>query len=234
MRVLRRHTGARHDGPRSATEQGRTTHGGQCCGCVRTLQLRQRQPDSGGIHAAVLVERGNRVSVIAAKRAGKGKIEVACDSQTTYGDIKEQNHVGKITLVSKRFAVGAVGLSEAGALLRRYAKSRRPERNDEDGIADFIIDFYEWGEKRTADVEHLNKESEYLLVLEDRIWSVHGHLVQEHKDHYAIGSGMGEARAAMLLGKTAEEAVRVACEINLYCHEPVVTFTIKSKSEEQA
>lgn len=169
------------------------------------------------------------MSVIAARK-GNGRIEVACDSQTTRGDwMKEMRDTGKIVQVNKRFAVGAVGYSEAGAMFRRYAKSHRPERNDEDAIADYMLDFYEWGDGKTSDVKRLNEESEYMLVLEDEIWTVHGFLVSRKREYAAIGSGMGEALAAMMLGKSAKEAVWVACQINLYCHEPVVTFSVKPK-----
>ncbi|MBJ8796719.1 hypothetical protein I5398_11830 [Citrobacter freundii] len=45
-------------------------------------------------------------------------------------------------------------------------------------------------------------------------------------NQYAIGSGNEIARTAMALGKTAQEAVQVACELDVYSGGDVVTFTI--------
>lgn len=41
---------------------------------------------------------------------------------------------------------------------------------------------------------------------------------------YAIGSGADAAKGAMLAGCSAEEAVRIACQIDQHCGEPVVVL----------
>lgn len=49
----------------------------------------------------------------------------------------------------------------------------------------------------------------------------------EQKGPYAVGSGGGYARAAMLCGKTAEEAVEIAMQLDLSTGGLVNTFTLR-------
>ena len=47
-----------------------------------------------------------------------------------------------------------------------------------------------------------------------------------HGGSYAVGSGGDIARAAMALGKTAQEAVHLACELDVYSGGDVITFNV--------
>lgn len=47
------------------------------------------------------------------------------------------------------------------------------------------------------------------------------------QDHIAIGSGREFARAAMYLGKTAREAVEVACALSTGCGNGIDTMTLE-------
>jgi ATP-dependent protease HslVU (ClpYQ) peptidase subunit len=51
------------------------------------------------------------------------------------------------------------------------------------------------------------------------------------QDAFAVGSGSDFALAAMYLGATAEEAVELACELDIYCSLPVVSFKYESIDE---
>jgi ATP-dependent protease HslVU (ClpYQ) peptidase subunit len=46
-------------------------------------------------------------------------------------------------------------------------------------------------------------------------------------EHYAIGTGAHAALAAMRCGKTAEEAVEIACDIDTNSGPPVQTHMLK-------
>lgn len=51
--------------------------------------------------------------------------------------------------------------------------------------------------------------------------------------HYAIGHGGDFARAAMAMGKTAQEAVKLACKFSLFCGLPVQSMRLEDKPKEK-
>ena len=69
-----------------------------------------------------------------------------------------------------------------------------------------------------------------LVVREDGIyaWSV-GDPEPERveADFFAVGSGGKAARVAMMLGKTAEEAVELACQVDLWSAPPLQVLKLK-------
>jgi len=56
-------------------------------------------------------------------------------------------------------------------------------------------------------------------------------LVRLERDFHAVGSGRDYAIAAMHLGKTAEEAVSIACEFDCYSAGPVKTVTLENDND---
>lgn len=50
-------------------------------------------------------------------------------------------------------------------------------------------------------------------------------------DYFAIGSGGKAARVAMMLGKTPEEAVEIACQVDLWSGGKIQVLTLKETAE---
>jgi len=51
--------------------------------------------------------------------------------------------------------------------------------------------------------------------------------INEIKDFAAIGAGEDFANAALYLGHSPEEAVKVACELCCFVSEPIVKYKMK-------
>jgi len=51
--------------------------------------------------------------------------------------------------------------------------------------------------------------------------------VQRVEKFEAIGAGSDFALAALFLGKDSREAVEVACQLSIYCEEPIISFEMR-------
>jgi ATP-dependent protease HslVU (ClpYQ) peptidase subunit len=129
---------------------------------------------------------------------------IVCDSQVTHG--QTTYHTSKVE--SYRGAlIGVAGPNEQlGQFLRWYKGGRKP------GKTPLITD-------PEFDVIVLDKNGLHIYTssfVPDNI----------SDPHYAIGSGSYAALAAMLCGKSAEEAVAIACQIDSNTGPPVQTFLL--------
>jgi ATP-dependent protease HslVU (ClpYQ) peptidase subunit len=59
------------------------------------------------------------------------------------------------------------------------------------------------------------------------------HMVPVDEEFYAIGSGAKAALGAMHMGASAKRAVEIACKIDPFTAEPVVTMSLKIKSRKR-
>jgi hypothetical protein len=96
-----------------------------------------------------------------------------------------------------------------------------------------------------AEFEALKIEGEYILVLPDKsAWYIDLMFNDESKTHKAAiyltgdknaacGHGTDFARAAMYLGKTSVEAVKVACHFSLACAGPIQQMKLEDKPKEK-
>ena len=47
----------------------------------------------------------------------------------------------------------------------------------------------------------------------------------------AIGAGLDYALAALYLGHTVEDSVKTACELSVYCEQPIIYMTMDRSNE---
>lgn len=165
------------------------------------------------------------MSVIAAK-VYKDKIEIAADCQVTTGGTKDITNSGDISKLVKinNLIIGSVGLAQDGSLLQLFCRTHEPERADQPAILNFLSEFLDWKVKKT---NTYGIEGHNFIIFKDKLFKISGWLVSDITEFDAIGSGADFALAALHLKHNAKDAVKVACQLDLYCHEPVTVFSVK-------
>lgn len=166
------------------------------------------------------------MSVIAAK-VYCDHIEVAADSLLIRGeDMKSMGSFSKIESINDMI-IGTSGYAREGAFMWQFAKTHKPASPTERDVLEFVIEFSkvkrEWCGESSI-------ENQYIIAYQGSLFVVEGCFVCQIKDYVAIGSGMYFATAALYLGKSAREAVDVACHLNCYVSEPIVSYEMKTSN----
>lgn len=132
---------------------------------------------------------------------------MAADSRTT-----TENVISKVTKVfRKRVGKKTVVIGVCGGV----TASRK------------FVDWYGSGDPMPEDLIPCGGQDFDALIWDgSTLWLVEelGYPVAVEEDYFAIGSGASFALAAMDCGKSAREAVRVACKRDCYSGLPVVTM----------
>lgn len=104
-------------------------------------------------------------------------------------------------------------------------KTHKPAKADEKSVLEFIIEFSRWKKDLTGDGSLCNS---YILAFGGKLFHIQRMLIYEVRDYYAIGAGEDFANAALYLGHTPREAVKVACELSCYVAEPIIEEEMKA------
>lgn len=157
------------------------------------------------------------MSVIAAK-VYKNRIEMAADSIVIHGSLKRTNY-NKLFEINGMI-IGTCGYAEEGAFMRYYAETHKPASSNEKDILRFFVEFQAW--KTDAGCTIPDCGNYYLFYFDGHLFCVTDMHVEEIDDFAAIGAGRDFSYAALYLGATPEEAVKVACELSCKVSEPIV------------
>jgi hypothetical protein len=76
-----------------------------------------------------------------------------------------------------------------------------------------------------------NIENVYLLIYDGHLFEIDRMFVHEVSDYIAIGAGEDFANAALYLGHTPQEAVKVACDLSCYVCEPIVEYKMTKEND---
>lgn len=164
------------------------------------------------------------MSVVAAKLSDN-MIVMAADSQVTHGwTANKENKTVKLFKSERGVIVGAVGDAEPATLMKMYMRTHIPKEPTVDGITEFIHEFRGWLKDHADSVKD---ENTYLIAYQGHLFYANGFYIYEVTNFSAIGSGMEYALAALHLGHTAQGAVEVACQLNIYCAPPVNVLTME-------
>jgi ATP-dependent protease HslVU (ClpYQ) peptidase subunit len=168
------------------------------------------------------------MSVIVVKKT-KDKVIFASDSQTTAGWKKQVESKKKMFFNrSKIFEVNNMVIGCAGAvvgntLMQIFAKNHTPKTASEDDVMEFMVEFEFWAKKK--DVGFNLSENAFLIFYLNEVFEVcDGLLVSKVGEFAAIGSGSFLALGALYFNHTAQEAVEVAKEYDLFCSGDTVTI----------
>ncbi len=162
------------------------------------------------------------MSVVAAKIYDK-KIVIGADSQST-SYWHNKNLTNKIYKVSSKFVIGGVGYTAHNQLMRLFCETNKPASSRERDILHFFVSYHEDMLKRDKDYMPYNS---WLIVFDGKCYQVTDDLmIGKITDFDAIGSGHEFAKSALYLGHTVKEAIKVACDLTVYCGEPIEIFEV--------
>ena len=161
------------------------------------------------------------MSVVAAK-VYADRVTMAADSIMIKGWSKTNNNFVKINEINDMI-VGGCGLSQEISLMWHYMTTHKPASATERNILDFIVEFSKWKRDLTGDG---TVQDTYLIIFEGHLFEINDMFVFEIKDYAAVGAGEDFANAALHLGHTPKEAVKVACDLCCYVCEPIIEYSM--------
>ena len=162
------------------------------------------------------------MSCISAK-VYKNKIEIASDSITMRDDTKTPTTVPKLEAINDMI-IGACGYASETGLMFLYAENHKPFNNSIRGIREFFLEFCDWKQNKG---ECFNTQNEYIIAYQSKCFiNIYGD-ISEVKDYYAIGAGMQYALAALYLGQSPSEAVKVSCALSCRVAEPIIQYSME-------
>ena len=158
------------------------------------------------------------MSVVSAK-VYSDKIVMAADSQVSYGNYKDTSgNFAKMRRIND-VLVGGAGSLEELSLMWHYMGTHNPSGNSLKDILEYLVEFRRWKKDLTGDSSF---ENNLLIAYNGKLFSAYGIAVVEISNFDSVGCGMKYANAAMYLGHTPREAVRVACELDCFVGEPIL------------
>ncbi len=149
----------------------------------------------------------------------KNKIVLVADSIRVRGYTQEKVNNAKIKKVNDVFGFACCGTAKELELFFLFCQSRQPRAADSTALVEFMCEFQEWLLKKTGVWTAL--ENTYLVVFNGHAFSFQDFYCVEVLTSECHGAGEDYALTAMHLGKSAKEAVEVACELCVYCEQPV-------------
>lgn len=162
------------------------------------------------------------MSVVAGK-VYKDRIIVGADTQTTWGQAVQNSTNAKLFKV-KGLIVGSVGAALEGQLMRLFCDTHFPKSSSEHDIVEFMVEFWAWCKKKK---DNYVPDGWFLMAFDKKLFSITSNLDVTYHDTWAIGSGWEYAMAALHLGHSVKESVKVACDLTIYCGEPIEQYEIK-------
>jgi ATP-dependent protease HslVU (ClpYQ) peptidase subunit len=162
------------------------------------------------------------MSVVAVKKY-PDKIVLGADSQVTIGQNKDK--ISKIFKINEEFGFGVVGLAKDCMLFYYFQQTNKiKETNTIEDIYDYLLKYADFVKDKTG---VWGAESQFLIVNKNKAFKASINYVEEIEDYCAIGSGEDFAQTALYFNKDVEEAIKVACDLTIYCGEPIITYKFK-------
>jgi len=162
------------------------------------------------------------MTVIAVK-IDKKEITIGADSLLLRGDVCDSRCV-------KIFQTNGIILGTAGyysdlILFYIFCKTHVPKTPTDDGLIDFMSEYYDWMKKKTDQKEF--DDSIKIFIYKKKVFYINGFEVMVIKKYGAIGSGKKYALTALHLGNSVKESLKVASYFNPYCGAPFTIIKIK-------
>jgi len=152
------------------------------------------------------------------------RIQIAADSITVSGWSKRTDlKFSKLSRIND-IVMGTVGTIQEASLMWNYMETHKPKDTSGKSILDFMVEFSKWKSDYSTDKEISNY---YIMAFSGKYFLISGSWVEEIVNHCAIGAGEDLANAALYLGHTPREAVKVAAELSCFVAEPIVEEEVK-------
>lgn len=168
------------------------------------------------------------MSVIAA-RVYESEVVMAADSILVRGSSKRNSNFAKIAQINSMI-VGGAGYAQEMSMMLHYMHTHKPASATEKDVLAFIVEFAQW---KNNMIPGSKVENSYLMIYEGHLFEIQHMFVHEVLDFTAVGAGEDFSNAALYLGHSPTEAVKVACELSCYVCEPVIEYRMqKNKNDE--
>lgn len=161
------------------------------------------------------------MSVVAVK-VNDNSISIAADSILCKWDQKKSNpkDFTKIAKIND-MVIGGCGFAREISLIWHYMETHKPRSTEVKDILTFFVEFVKWKSEYGDGSEMKN---DYILVYSGHAYLCSELFIHEIHEYEAIGAGENFANAALYLGHTPREAVKVACDLSCFVSEPIVEF----------
>ena len=147
---------------------------------------------------------------------------MAADSILVKGWSKRTSNFAKIASINGMI-VGGTGYAQEISLMWHYMQTHKPASPSEKDVLTFIVEFSQWKQTTTGNSQ---LDNSYLLAYQGHLFEVERMFVHEVTDYIAVGAGEDFANAALFLGHSPKDAVKVACELSCYVAEPIVEYVM--------
>lgn len=168
------------------------------------------------------------MTTIAMKTAPNGRVRIAWDTQSTSGNVASSHNRTKVVAVNGQIAVGVSGRVRYANLVQRVQippidpRDLGPDFDAEGWVISELVP--QWMHEVKMAWGHTPHEEGDEIPWGVALTAIAGKVIQVGSDFSvidrgefgAIGSGGDFAMAAMHLGKTPEQAVDVARELDLF------------------
>lgn len=168
------------------------------------------------------------MSVVAVK-VNKTNIEVAADSIVVRGDSKRTDHEFHKLEKINDIIVGAVGDAQEASLFMMFCQTHNIAAATTKDILEFMVEFIGWQAGMMGMMEDPRLHNEYIIIYDGKAFDIENFFVEEITNYAAIGAGEDFATAALYLGHSACEAVKVACDLSCFVAEPIIEFKVSTK-----
>ena len=158
-----------------------------------------------------------------------GKIQISSDSITVRGYTQQKNNqkYSKLTQLNN-MTIGGVGTCEETSLFLNYMQCHTPKDSKLHSMLSFVTAFSKYKKELT---ESHKIENHYILIFQNKAFTIQGFFVAEIKTYEAIGAGMDYALATLYLGHDTKKAVETACELSIFCEKPIVHYEIPTRKK---
>lgn len=165
------------------------------------------------------------MGVVAAKVYEK-EIIMAADSILVKGWSKRNSNFAKIAEINDMI-LGGCGSAQEISFMWHYMQTHKPASATDKDVLTFMIEFTQWKNNIGAGS---CIENEYLFAYQGHLFEIQNMLVHEVLDYVAVGAGEDFANAALYLGHTPKEAVKVACDLSCYVCEPIIEYKMAKEN----
>lgn len=166
------------------------------------------------------------MSVVAVKKTDK-KIKIAADSISVCGWTQKEKTIKKVKLFEVNGIIaGGVGFTSENLLLENFCLTHKPHQATEREVLNFFVEFNNY----LKDLGLSSYSNHFILCYQGKAFLIEQNFyVSEINEYAAIGAGEDFALAALYLGHSAKEAVKVACELSAFVAEPIIEFEMEKE-----
>lgn len=164
------------------------------------------------------------MSVVVVKIYEK-EIIMSADSIIVHGE-SDKTPVGRGKIFEVNgMLIGSSGMAHEGIHMALFAENHTPLSMDDREMTKYMNEFYNWREKEFG-ASSEDFSTQFLIAYKGKVFYCNGPYVGEVNEYYSIGAGKDYAAAALYLGHSPAEAVKVACALNCFVSEPIITKSI--------